>query len=79
MRAVTATDDEGYVVETVLDGNKLGLSVYSIYADVGDGGSVVALDMAKSSLLRFLPSQGKLHLAVQPSCISSLDRVPGVG
>lgn len=60
MCAVTATADEGYVVETVLDGNKLGLSVYSIYADVGNGGSVVALDVLKSSLLRFLPSQGNL-------------------
>lgn len=60
MCAVKASDDEGYVVDTLLDGNKLGLSVYSIYADVGDGGSVVALDVAKSSLLRFLLSQGNL-------------------
>jgi hypothetical protein len=55
---VTASDDEGYVVETVLDGNKLGLSVYSINADVENGESVVALDVSKSILLRFLLSQG---------------------
>lgn len=60
MCAVTASDDDGYVVETVLDGNKLGLSVYSINADVENGGSVVALDVSRSSLLKFLVSQGNL-------------------
>lgn len=60
MCAVTASDDDGYMVETVLDGNKLGLSVYSINADVENGGSVVALDVSRSNLLKLLLSQGNL-------------------
>jgi hypothetical protein len=71
MCAVTASDDEGYVVETVLDGNKLGLSVYSINADVENGGSVVALDASKNSLLTFLLSQGNLVPSLMTSLLSS--------
>lgn len=90
MCAVTASDDEeGYVVETVLDGNKLGLSIYSINADVENGGSVVALDVAKNSVVTFLLSQGKFGTSIVDDitvCPASPDaflilsiELPGVG